>query len=411
MAKLSELIAPSFYDAHRDIEKEKYTHFWFKGGRGSCKSSFISLEIILGVMKDRRANAIVIRKVQNSIRDSVLEQILWAIDALEADELWEKKMSPPYCLVLKSTGQKIIFKGCDDPTKIKSTKFNKGYAKFIWFEEADEFSSMEEIRNINQSLMRGGERFCVFYSYNPPMSIKNWINQEALKKRKDKKTYSSTYKTVPVKWLGEQFFIEAEHLKKSDKKAYEHEYLGKVTGTGGEVFTNVEIRKISDSEKNEFDRVSRGLDWGYAVDPLHYTVNHYDKTRRRLYIFYEIHVTGMSNIDAVNLIKKENKRNDVVICDSAEPKSIAELNYFGINATGAKKGAGSVEYGIKWLQNLEKIIIDPDRCPYTAKEFLEYELDRDNEGGFRAYFPDRNNHSIDAVRYSRQFDMSMVKVR
>ena len=92
MAKLSELIAPSFYDAHRDIEKEKYTHFWFKGGRGSCKSSFISLEIILGVMKDRRANAIVIRKVQNSIRDSVLEQILWAIDALEADELWEKKI-------------------------------------------------------------------------------------------------------------------------------------------------------------------------------------------------------------------------------------------------------------------------------------------------------------------------------
>ena len=184
-----------------------------------------------------------------------------------------------------------------------------------------------------------------------------------------------------------------------------------LTGTGGEVFTNVEIRKISDSEKNEFDRVSRGLDWGYAADPLHYTVNHYDKTRRRLYIFYEIHVTGMSNIDAVNLIKKENKRNDVVICDSAEPKSIAELNYFGINATGAKKGAGSVEYGIKWLQNLEKIIIDPDRCPYTAKEFLEYELDRDNEGGFRSYFPDRNNHSIDAVRYSRQFDMSMVKVR
>ena len=99
-------------------------------------------------------------------------------------------------------------------------------------------------------------------------------------------------------------------MKKSDKKAYEHEYLGKVTGTGGEVFRNVEIRKISDSEKNEFDRISRGLDWGYAADPLHYTVNHYDKTRRRLYIFYEIHVTGMSNIDAVNLIKKENKRND-----------------------------------------------------------------------------------------------------
>ena len=111
------------------------------------------------------------------------------------------------------------------------------------------------------------------------------------------------------------------------------------------------------------------------------------------------------------MIKKENKRNGTVICDSAEPKSIAELNYFGINAIGAKKGPGSIEYGIKWLQNMEKIVIDPERCPYTAKEFTEYELERDNGGNLRAHFPDKNNHAIDAVRYSRQFDMSMVKVR
>lgn len=411
MARLSELIAPSFYEAHRDVEECKYTHYWFKGGRGSCKSSFISIEIILGVMRDKNANAIVLRKVQNSIRDSVLEQILWAIEALDAEALWEKKLSPPYCLILKETGQKIIFKGCDDPGKIKSTKFNHGYAKYIWFEEADEFDSVEEIRNINQSLMRGGEKFCVFYSYNPPQSISNWINREALKKRKGKKVYYSNYKDVPIKWLGEQFFIEAEHLKNTNRLSYEHEYMGKATGTGGEVFSNVTLRRITDEEIKNFDRIARGLDWGYATDPLHYTVNHYDKTRKRLYIFFEIHKAGLSNVKASELIKQENKENNVIICDSAEPKSIAELNYFGINAIAAKKGPGSVEYGIKWLQNMEEIIIDPDRCPFTAREFSEYELDKDKEGGFRAYFPDRNNHSIDAVRYSRQFDMSMVKVR
>ncbi|MCJ7856447.1 PBSX family phage terminase large subunit [Lachnospiraceae bacterium NSJ-143] len=411
MPRLSELIAPSFYEAHRDIDEGRYTHYWFKGGRGSCKSSFISIEIILGIMRDKNANAIVLRKVHNSIRDSVFEQMLWAVEAVGADSLWEKKLSAPYTLVLKNTGQKVIFKGCDDPGKIKSTKFKKGYAKYIWFEEADEFSSMEEIRNINQSLLRGGERFCVFYSYNPPQSTANWINRESVKRREGKKTYSSTYKTVPTNWLGEQFFIEADYLRRTDKRAYEHEYLGKATGTGAEVFQNIELREITDEEINCFDKISRGLDWGYATDPLHYTVNYYDKTRRKLYIFYEIHMTGLSNIKAGEMIKKENKRNGTVICDSAEPKSIAELNYFGINAIGAKKGPGSIEYGIKWLQNMEKIVIDPERCPYTAKEFTEYELERDNGGNLRAHFPDKNNHAIDAVRYSRQFDMSMVKVR
>ncbi len=411
MIKLSELIAPSFYAAHRDIESEKYTHYWFKGGRGSCKSSFISIEIVLGIMKDKNANAIVLRKVQSCIRDSVLEQMIWAIDAIDANDMWEKKISPPFCLIFKNTGQRIIFKGCDDPGKIKSTKFNNGYAKYIWYEEASEFDSIEEIRSINQSLMRGGEKFCVFYSYNPPQSIRCWINQETMKKRKDKKVYYSTYKTVPDGWLGEQFIIEAEHLKKTDRQAYEHEYMGKAIGTGGEVFRNIIIRKITTEEINNFDKIARGLDWGYASDPLHYSVNYYDSTRRRLFIFYEIHITGLSNLKAAEMIKTENTENGVVICDSSEPKSIAELNYFGVNAIGARKGAGSVEYGVKWLQNMEEIIIDPDRCPFTAKEFLEYELEKDKVGGFKGYFPDKNNHSIDAVRYSREFDMNMVKVR
>jgi len=410
MVKLTELIAPAFYEVHRDIEKDRFTHYFFAGGRGSGKSSFISLEIILGMMKDENANAVALRKIGANIRDSVFEQLVWAIEMLGVENEWEEKAAPPR-LFLKKTGQKIVFKGCDEPKKIRSIKFRKGYAKYIWYEEADEFVGMEEIRTINQSLMRGGEKFNVFYSFNPPREKRHWINCEILKERNDTKLYKSVYTDMPERWLGDVFLKEAEYLKKTHPREYEHEYMGVAVGGGGEIFENVVIRKIDDSEVDEFDKISRGLDWGYASDPLHYCVNNYDRQRKKLFIFYEVHKSGVTNEKAAKLILEENTDNGIVICDSAEPKSIAELCYWGVNAVGAKKGAGSVEYGIKWLRNLDEIIIDPERCPNTAREFLEYAFEEDGNGGYKAYYPDKNNHSIDAVRYSRQYDMEMVKVR
>ena len=408
--KLSNIIAPSFYGVHRDIRNNRYTHYWLKGGRGSTKSSFVSVEIILGIMKNQNANCVALRKVAGTIKDSIYAQLQWAVNALGVEKHWHSKINPME-LIYTPTGQKIIFRGTDDPVKLKSTKFKTGYCKYIWYEETAEFDGMETIRNINQSLMRGGESFCVFYSYNPPKSQRNWVNQEVLNKADNKSVHHSTYLTVPKEWLGKSFFIEAEHLKKVNPEAYKHEYLGIVTGTGGEVFTNLNIRKITDEEIKRFDNISRGLDWGYASDPFHYTVNHYDKTRKRLYIFYEIQLVGLSNAKVAQMVKAENKNNKLIVCDSAEPKSIAEFNGYGIRVTGAKKGPDSVEYGIKWLQDLEEIIIDPERCPHTKKEFLEYELESDSNGGFKAKFPDKNNHSIDAVRYSREEDMRNVRVR
>ena len=409
MVNLKDIIAPSFYSVHRDIKYGRHTHYWLNGGRGSTKSSFISIEIILGIMKDPNTNCVALRKVGVNLKGSVYEQLEWAIKALGVEGYWTSKLSP--LELIYKTGQRIIFRGADNPKKIKSIKFKNGYCKFIWYEEVDEFAGIEEIRTINQSLMRGGESFCVFYSYNPPQSQRNWVNTEVLAAADTKLVHHSTYLTVPKKWLGKQFFIEAEHLKKTKPEHYRHEYLGEVTGTGGEVFTNLTLRTISNEEIKTFDRIARGLDWGYATDPFHYTVNHYDKTRRRLYIFYEIQAVNLSNRKAANMVKAENKNNNVVICDSAEPKSIAELNGYGIRVEGAKKGPDSVEYGIKWLQDLEEIVIDPKRCPNTAREFSEYELEKDPFGNFKAKFPDKNNHSIDAVRYSRESDMKNVKVR
>lgn len=399
---LKSLIASGFYSVHEDIKSGRHTHYWIKGGRGSTKSSFISIEIILGIMRDKRANAVILRKVGETLKDSVYGQLDWAIEVLGVSSKWQRKLSPLEMIYLP-TGQRIVFRGADKPRKIKSTKFKNGFCRFIWYEEVDEFSGSEDLRIINQSLMRGGDDFCVFYSYNPPKSQNNWVNREILIGREDRLIHHSTYLQVPKSWLGNQFFIEAEHLKNTKPREYSHEYLGEVTGTGGQVFSNVLIREISDLEISLFEGLNRGLDWGYASDPLHYTVNYYDEKRKRLYIFFEIQKSGLGNFQAAQLILEENAENGIVICDSAEPKSINEICGLGIRAIGAKKGPDSISYGIKWLQELEAIIIDPIRCPKTAEEFFAYELESDGLGGFVAKFPDRNNHSIDATRYSLIF--------
>jgi phage terminase large subunit len=397
--KLTDVVAPAFYGVHKAIKEEKYTHIWLGGGRGSTKSSFVAIEIILQIMRDPNANAVSLRKVKDTLKDSVFEQLSWAIEMLGVTQYWHSSVSP-LTLTYIPTGQKIIFRGADKPKKIKSIKFSKGYCKIIHYEEVDEFEGMEEIRMINQSLMRGGSSFVVFYSYNPPKSANNWVNAEVQLTREDRLFHHSNYLTVPKEWLGPQFIIEAEHLKEVKPTAYQHEYLGEVTGTGGEVFDNVQIRKISDEEITDFYNVKRGLDFGFAIDPLAYNVAHYDRKKKRLYIFHELYKVGLSNHAAYQHIKAENKNNEMVLGDSAEPKSLHELRQYGLKIRGVKKGPDSIEYGIKFMQSLEAIIIDDVRCPETAREFLTYELDKDANGNFKANYPDKNNHAIDSVRYA-----------
>jgi len=416
IVSLKSLIAPPFYKVHNDIKKDLHTHYWLKGGRGSTKSSFISIEIVKGIMEDGQngimSNAVIFRRVKDTLAESVRDQIKWAIDMLGASEDWhvpESKLTITY----KPTGQVIRFKGADNPKKAKSTKVPKGWIKYIWYEEVDEFESYAKIRNINQSLMRGGPDFVVFYSYNPPDSQRNWVNQHVLEPRKDTFVHHSTYLDVPREWLGEQFIIEAEHLKRTNEKRYNHEYLGEVIGTGGEVFINLDIREITDEEIAVFDRLKNGLDFGYAGDPLAYLKMNYDKTRRRLFIFGEVYGTRVNNKTAVKKIKRLNPLNKKVTADSAEPRTINEFKLLGLNVFPAKKGPDSVENGIKWLQDLESIIIDPIRCPNAAREFNEYEIEKDKEGNLKGEFPDKNNHTIDAARYGCESDIirSVAKIK
>ena len=410
------VIAPHFYDLLDDVLDNKHTHYWLKGGRGSTKSSFIGIVIPLLMMIDSQnsihSNAVALRKVGDTLSDSVYAQILWGIEMLGVSAYWEAKVSP-LKLIYTPTGQEIKFKSAnnkDEHRKIKSTKFKKGFCKYVWYEELDEFFGMPEIRSINQSLLRGGTGYEAFYSYNPPKMLSSWVNGESIVERKDRLVHSSTYLDVPPKWLGEEFFVEANTLKEQDEMAYRNEYLGEATGTGGAVFTNVILRKITDDEIKHFDNIADGIDFGFAVDPACYGQNHYDKTRKRLFIFNEIYQVNMSNRKLWEAIVKVKIGSSYITADSAEPKSIAELNSYGtLRVLGAKKGPDSVEYGVKWLQDLFEIIIDPERCPNTAREFKSYEYEKDKYGNFISKFPDMNNHTIDLTRYSRESDMKNTK--
>lgn len=409
--KLTDLIAPQFYDIHWDIIDGKHTHYKLYGGRGSTKSSFISIEIIMGMMQDPDANAACFRRVGNTLQESVYEQLLWAIDALGVSHLWKPSLSPLRITYLP-TGQRIIFRGCDDPNKSKSIKLRRGYFKFIWYEERAEFEGDEDERKINQSLMRGGDHYIVFYSWNPPKSLNSWVNQDVIEIRDDTLCNHSTYLTVPKEWLGEQFYIEANELKKRKPMAYRHEYLGEAIGTGGKVFDNVILREITAEEIAIFDKIKQGLDFGFAADPLAFVRTHYNRKQHKLYIFREIYQVNLKNREAVAKIKKINPENKLITADSEEPRSIATFNEMGLRLIGAKKGPGSVDFGMDFLSNeLDEIIIDPVTCPNTAREFSTYELERDKNGNFKGGYPDKNNHTIDACRYALEDDMIQRKAK
>lgn len=394
-------MARTFWDLYDDLKRDGHAEYWLKGGRGSTKSSFISLVIVRGLLADPNANAIIYRKVGNTIKDSVYSQMLWAIDQLQLAPWFQAKVSP-FELIYKPTGQRVLFRGADDPLKSKSIKLQHGYFRYLWFEELSEFRGMEDIRTIKQSVFRGVDRGVTLYSYNPPKSAQNWVNTEALKSVTGRLVHHSTYLDVPKEWLKEAFISEAERLAQSNERAYRNEYMGEVTGTGGTVFDNLVLREISADEIGGFGATYAGLDFGWFPDPLHFVRCAYDPARRRLCIFDEYRTVKTSNADAYRILteKKQLTATEEVIADSAEMKSVNDMRSYGMRCIAATKGPGSVRASMRWLQALNEIVIDPARCPEAAKEFSQYEYERTRDGEFVDAYPDANNHAIDAVRYA-----------
>jgi len=408
---LTDTIAPVYDDPLNDILDHKHVHYVFKGGRGSAKSSLISEVIPLLIIANPSVHAVIFRKVGNTLKNSVFSQMIWGIEMMGLTQFFKIPKTIASPIVFKPTGQQILFMGLDDPNKVKSVKLPFGYIGITWWEELDQFSGEKEIRKVLQSTMRGGTLFWDFRSFNPPISNLNWANQYATEalSRENTLVTSTNYTDIPEEWLGQAFIDEAEDLKEHNPRAYEHEYLGIPVGTGGNVFENVEPLYMNDEFILGFDRIFAGADWGWFPDPFAFVKCAFNASQRDLYIFAEYRCNKQSNKQTFDKIYHELKYarrpfmlpDEIVTCDSAEPKSISDWKSYGAyGARPVKKEPDSIVYSMKWLQSLNHIYIDPNRCPETLKEFVEYEYERDKEDEVISGYPDANNHSIDAVRYA-----------
>lgn len=390
-------------------KKERYT---FTGGRASCKSSFISLVIVILIVMFPTYNALILRKTAKTLRRSVFEQIVWAINKLGLTAHFKIPKSQTAALpisYIRKNGQTqyIIFAGSDDPEKLKSIKVSSGYFAILWVEEKTEFTPAE-LQNIKISVLRGGETFYIFESYNPPSAARHWCNREAATPDLNRMVIHTTYQDIPREWLGDAILHDIEQTKQNNLRAYENIYLGIVTGTGQNVFENVELREITDEEIAAFDYLYNGIDWGYYPDPFAFSTSSFNANKQTLYIFDELYMNKQGNYEAFQKLSEHmethgmNIARDRITADSAELKSIVDFRTWGGNVRGAIKGIGSREASFKWLQGLKKIVIDPARCPHIADEFtlFEYEIDKRTGEIMSGYPQGQPDHGIDTVRYS-----------
>ena len=416
----AELLGKAYVDINRHISAGMTKEAIIKGGRGSLKSSYPGLKIPELIMANPSMHALCLREVKDTLKDSVYEQIKWGIEKLGVSDRF-KCTTSPLKIVYRPTGQTIYFRGADDPLKIKSIKPNFGYIGIVWFEEFDQYAGLEGIRNIKQSAIRGtdenGEsKTIIFETFNPPATAAAWANkyvaeiesrQGSEAEKVGTEILHTNYTDAPKEWLGSEFIAEAEDLRRINERAYKNEYLGEVTGTGGNVFENIEIRTITDAEIENFDKAKQGLDWGFFPDPTAFVRLQYEPKTMTIYVFDEVKRLKTGNEELIEILKKY--KDTQTIADNAEEKSIAFFRENGFNIRGCIKGAGSVDYGIKWLASRFKIIIDRQRCPETAREFESYEYIKDKNGDFINGYPDKDNHFIDAVRYALNDEIMQSK--
>lgn len=417
-ATVEDFIAPVYLPLHEDIKAGRHRFYNLPGGRGSCKSSFVSLEIVDGIQGDPtgQSNAIVFRKVAGTMRDSVFSQIAWAIDMLGVSHLWKATVSP-MMYEYRPTGAQILFRGLDDASKLKSIKPRRGTFRYCWFEEFSELSGPNFTRNVMQSVLRGqGPGAIVFRTFNPPISANNWANVFIREPDEKAVTLLTDYTMIPPDWLGESFLYEAERLRDVNPKAYEHEYLGVPTGAGGEVFPNLEIREITDEEIEQMGYFYQGLDFGFAVDPAAFLRVSYDRKSDTVFFVDEIYKRHLSNKQLAAEIKKRRydrggdtyhspilggvyEEKQLITADCAEPKSIADMQAESLKCIPCHKEPGCVAYRVKWLQH-RRIVIDPKRTPEAYREFVNYSYATDKDGNFLSELPDKDNHTIDACAYA-----------
>lgn len=419
---LSEIITPNFWEVWLAWKAFDYLRYVLKGGRGSAKSTHIALMLVFTLISEP-INIVCFRKIKDNLETSVYEQIKKVIQLLGIEEFFVFKTSPLE-IIYKERGNQFIFRGLDKAEKTKSIVTANFPIAAWWFEELAEFKNEQEVEIAIKSILREnlkeyeytnmlGEKkvkklkYRGFFSYNPPREKQHWVNQKYSFSTKPRNTFvhHSIYLGNP--YISTEFKEDAEATKQKDFTTYRWEFLGEPVGQGIVPFPNLILRKITEQEIKSFDNFRNGLDWGYGIDPVAFVRWHWDSTRQTLYAVDEFYGIQKSNKQVAAYINKKRYRESV-ICDSAEPKSVAEMRSYGVKAVSAKKGKGSVEYGEKWLGEIT-IIIDPQRTPNIAREFEQIDYATDRWGEPLPRLEDKNNHTIDATRYAMEMDMKRYR--
>lgn len=436
---LSEIVVDTFEEIFSEIVDCEVNRAILKGGRSSTKSQMASEAIVVGCMT-YRASAVCLLKHANKIEERLVNTFKSSIDYLGVGKYWKLRKSPFEYVLLDSNGREtdisIKFTGCDNPEMIKSYKPRKGAFRYIWFEELTNFDSVKEVNNIIQTMSRGSDDNCVIMTYNPPQRFSSWVNKEydvpcgtilgydnntyveKIEVKYDdgdtdtviQKVHHSTYLDVIASghrsWLGKTFIAEANKAKESNEQYYRWAYLGEITGTDANVFSNVHDWRYE--EDRDYGVVNRGLDVSNGgADPWAYTEWFYDKENKDIYCINECKLDAKATLEQVSLrVKQVNTNNRSAYIDSAVPTigNILRIQH-GLNVLPVVKGKDSVIAGIEWLRSLNHIYIDKYKCPNTYKEFKEYEWFIDKNDEITSRLVDGNNHFIDSCRYANSMNI------
>ena len=390
----------------QSIVGKGYAEFWHckcryrivKGSRASKKSKTTALWIISNMMKYPEANTLVIRKTYRTLKDSCFKELKWAIHRLQVDDFWIIKESPLE-MTYKPTGQKIYFRGLDDPLKVTSIAVDIGVLCWLWIEEAYEIMKESDFDVIDESI-RGTVPEGLFKQIT--LTFNPWNEHHWIKTRffdvKDEDIYAITTNYMCNEWLDEADKKVFERMKKNNPRRYQVAGLGNWGIVDGLVYENWK------EEKFDLDRIRNlesafGLDFGYTNDPTAFFCGAIDNKNKKIYVFDEIYEKGLSNQAIFNKINQYGYSKERITADSAEPKSIDELRGLGLSRiSSAVKGKDSINNGIQFIQEYE-IIIHP-RCVNFLTEISNYTWDEDKFGNKINKPIDDFNHLMDAMRYA-----------
>lgn len=371
-----------------------------KGGRGSVKSNFWSAFAYETIRRDPKAHVVFTRRYKVDLRDSVFMQFEKTVRRMDDIDSWEFTTSPMRA-TYKPTGQMVMFVGCDKPISLKSMGVKFGYVKLLIHEECDEMAGVEQMDSVEDTFLRSDTPALDIKIFNPPKSKNNFMNAYTEEKQSDPATLvcHSYYDHVPVEWLGHRFFERAEWFRVNKPDYYANNYLGEVTGTGGELFDNVEERPISDAEVEAFSHVYQGLDFGYE-HPMAFVRVAYDRETDTLTPFFESYARR-SKLSTFARNLDEYKRQET-ICDSANPDKIRDLqdwDWEAVAATKRWKGGGR-DAAWDWLRAVRRIVIDPARTPNLAMELRTLEFEQLRDGSFSSRYPDLGEDGVMATAYA-----------